>query len=140
MAMEWYKGSKKKPAHEKKNIRYLNACLDADLHDELDEFCKKNGMSKVGAVEAALRAYMNIGDGDDGTYWHDPAGSDMKREKKIFRVSEDTNKTLSEYAKAYSVSKSFLMEYALQEFFRNHDKDEPLHVQINYVLSPKKDD
>ena len=126
MAMEWYKGSEKKLSHEKKNIRYLNACLDAGLHDELDVFCKEHGMSKTGAVEAALRSYMNIGDGDDGTYWHDPADSDMKREKKIFCISKDTDDTLSEYAKVYSVSKSFLMEYALQEFFRNHDKDEPL--------------
>lgn len=60
--------------------------------------------------------------------------------KKILRISEDTDETLSKYAKAYSVSKNFLMEYALQEFFRNHDKDEPLHVQMDYVLSPKKDD
>ena len=139
MAMEWYKGSKKKPSHEKKNIRYLNACLDAGLHDELDEFCKKNGMSKVGAVEAALRAYMNIGDGDDGVYWHYPTGSDIKREKKIFHISEETDGELTDYAKSYSVSKSFLMEYALKEFFKNHDKNEPLHVQMDYILSPKKE-
>ena len=74
----------KEKEHKKKDIRYLNACLDRDLHDELDAFCKKHGISKTRAVEVALRSYMNIGDGDDSTYWHNPAGSDIKREKKMF--------------------------------------------------------
>lgn len=82
---------------------------------------------------------MNIGDGDDSTYWHNPAGSDIKHKKKIFRISKDTDDTLSEYAKSYSVSKSFLVEYALQEFFKNHDRNEPLHVQMDYILSLKKE-
>lgn len=50
MAMVW----QKEKEHKKKDIRYLNACLNADLHDELDESCKSHGMPKVEAVEAAL--------------------------------------------------------------------------------------
>jgi hypothetical protein len=44
---------------EKKDIKYLNVCLSKDLHEQLEVFCKKYGMSKVGATEQALRMYMS---------------------------------------------------------------------------------
>ncbi len=43
---------------EKKEIRYMNVCMDKALHDEFEQFCKDNGMSKVGATEQAIRLYM----------------------------------------------------------------------------------
>ena len=48
-----------KVEQEKKEIRYLNVCLDKKLHDEFEEFCKKMGMSKTGACERALRMFMD---------------------------------------------------------------------------------
>lgn len=44
---------------DKKEIKYLNACIDKKLHEEFDQFCKKMGMSKTGACENALRMYMD---------------------------------------------------------------------------------
>lgn len=43
----------------KKEIKYLNVCMDKNLHEEFDDFCKKYGMSKVGATEHAIRQYMD---------------------------------------------------------------------------------
>lgn len=43
----------------KKEIKYLNVCMDKKLHEEFEEFCKSNGMSKVGATEQAIRQYMD---------------------------------------------------------------------------------
>lgn len=43
----------------KKDIKYLNVCLDRALHEEFEQFCKKYGMSKTGATEKALRMYMD---------------------------------------------------------------------------------
>lgn len=45
--------------HQKKDIKYLNVCLDRSLHEEFEQFCKNNGMSKTGACEQALRMYMD---------------------------------------------------------------------------------
>ena len=43
---------------EKKDIRYLNVCIERSLHEEFEHFCKDMGMSKTGACENALRMYM----------------------------------------------------------------------------------
>ena len=43
----------------KKSIKYLNVCLDKNLHEEFEDFCQKMGMSKTGACEKALRMYMD---------------------------------------------------------------------------------
>ena len=43
----------------KKEIKYLNVCMDKVLHEEFEEFCKTYGMSKVGATEQAIRQYMD---------------------------------------------------------------------------------
>lgn len=43
---------------KKKEIKYLNVCMDKALYEELDQFCKKYGMSKVGVTETAIRLYM----------------------------------------------------------------------------------
>ncbi len=48
---------KKNP--DKKEIKYLNVCMDKDLHIEFEVFCKEMGMSKTGATEKALRMYMD---------------------------------------------------------------------------------
>lgn len=45
--------------HKKKEIKYLNICMDKGLHEEFEEFCKAHGMSKVGATETAIRQYMD---------------------------------------------------------------------------------
>jgi hypothetical protein len=44
---------------EKKDIKYLNVCLSKDLHEQFEAFCKKYGMSKVGATEQALKLFMS---------------------------------------------------------------------------------
>ena len=43
----------------KKEIKYLNVCMDKALHEEFEVFCKTHGMSKVGATETAIRQYMD---------------------------------------------------------------------------------
>lgn len=43
----------------KKEIKYLNVCLDKTLHEEFEQFCNNYGMSKTGATEKALRMYMD---------------------------------------------------------------------------------
>lgn len=45
--------------NEKKEIKYLNVCMDRALHEEFEKFCKAYGMSKVGATENAIRMYMD---------------------------------------------------------------------------------
>lgn len=44
---------------KKKDIRYLNICMDRALHEELERFCNEHGMSKVGVTEIAIRQYMD---------------------------------------------------------------------------------
>ena len=44
---------------DRKEIKYLNACIDRRLHEEFERFCKDMGMSKTGACEKALRMYMD---------------------------------------------------------------------------------
>ena len=44
---------------DKKEIKYLNVCIDKNLHEEFEQFCKAHGMSKVGATEQAIRQYMD---------------------------------------------------------------------------------
>ena len=48
-----------KKNNDKKEIKYLNVCMDKSLHEEFEAFCKANGMSKVGATEQAVRQYMD---------------------------------------------------------------------------------
>ena len=43
----------------KKEIKYLNVCMDKALHEEFEQFCKDMGMSKTGACETAIRFYMD---------------------------------------------------------------------------------
>ena len=43
----------------KKEIKYLNVSMDKKLYEEFDQFCKKYGMSKVGATEIAISQYMH---------------------------------------------------------------------------------
>ena len=43
----------------KKEIKYLNVCMDKALHEEFEQFCKDMGMSKTGACENAIRFYMD---------------------------------------------------------------------------------
>ena len=45
--------------NNKKEIKYLNVCMDKALHEEFEAFCKAHGMSKVGATEQAIRQYMD---------------------------------------------------------------------------------
>ena len=42
----------------KKDIKYLNVCMDKQLHEKFEIFCKNMGMSKTGATENAIRMYM----------------------------------------------------------------------------------
>lgn len=44
---------------DKKEIKYLNVCMDKFLHEEFEQFCKDMGMSKTGATENAIRMYMD---------------------------------------------------------------------------------
>ena len=46
-------------AQTKKDIRYLNVCIERNLHEEFERFCKEMGMSKTGACENAIRMYMS---------------------------------------------------------------------------------
>lgn len=46
-------------ANEKKDIKYLNVCIERSLHEEFEAFCQQMGMSKTGACEKALRMYMD---------------------------------------------------------------------------------
>ena len=39
--------------NDKKEIKYLNVCMDKALHEEFEQFCKDMGMSKTGACENA---------------------------------------------------------------------------------------
>ncbi len=45
--------------NKKKEIKYLNVCMDKTLHDEFEQFCTEMGMSKTGATEKAIRMYMD---------------------------------------------------------------------------------
>ena len=36
-----------------------NVCIDKDMHEEFEAFCKAHGISKVGATEQAIRQYMD---------------------------------------------------------------------------------
>lgn len=44
---------------QRKDIKYLNVCIDRTLHEEFEQFCKDMGMSKTGACEIALKEYMD---------------------------------------------------------------------------------
>ena len=44
---------------QKKEIKYLNTCIDKSLHEEFEQFCKEMGQSKTGATEKAIRMYMD---------------------------------------------------------------------------------
>lgn len=44
---------------DKKEIHYLNVCMEKSLYEEFGQFCKRYGMSKVGATEQAIRQYMD---------------------------------------------------------------------------------
>ena len=56
-----------KKKSDKKEIKYLNVCMDKSLHvcmdkslyEEFEQFCKDMGMSKTGACENAIRLYMD---------------------------------------------------------------------------------
>lgn len=44
---------------QKKEIKYLNVCIEKSLYEDFDKFCKDMGMSKTGATEKALQMYMD---------------------------------------------------------------------------------
>lgn len=44
---------------KKKDIKYLNVCMDRELHEEFEDFCEEFGLSKTGATENAVRLYMD---------------------------------------------------------------------------------
>ena len=46
-------------ARPKKNGKYLNVCIEADIYDNLEQFCDKAGQSKTVAVERALMDYLD---------------------------------------------------------------------------------
>lgn len=48
-----------KKKSDKKEIKYLNVCMDKSLHEEFEQFCKAHGMNKVGATEQAIKQYMD---------------------------------------------------------------------------------
>lgn len=48
-----------KKKSDKKEIKYLNVCMDKALHEEFEQFCKDMSMSKTGACENAIRLYMD---------------------------------------------------------------------------------
>lgn len=43
-----------KTNNNKKEIKYLNVCMDKALHEEFEAFCKAYGMSKVGRQSRLL--------------------------------------------------------------------------------------
>ena len=43
--------------------RFLNIRLSSETYDKFEAFCKKYGMSKTGAVEAAILRYIELIDG-----------------------------------------------------------------------------
>lgn len=43
----------------KKEVKYLNVCMDKALHEEFKVFCKTHNMSKVGTTEQAIKQYMD---------------------------------------------------------------------------------
>ena len=43
----------------KKDIKYLNVCIERSFHEDFERFCKEMGMSKTGAYENAFRMYMS---------------------------------------------------------------------------------
>lgn len=50
---------KAKPKKTKKDIKYLNVCMERELHEEFEAFCEEFGLSKTGATENAIRMYMD---------------------------------------------------------------------------------
>lgn len=44
---------------QRKEVKYLNASIDKELHDEFNLFCKEMGQTKTAATEKALRMYMD---------------------------------------------------------------------------------
>jgi metal-responsive CopG/Arc/MetJ family transcriptional regulator len=48
-----------KMARPKKENHPITVRLDKDLFDRLNEFCERSGQSKTGAIERALKAYID---------------------------------------------------------------------------------
>ena len=45
--------------NNKKEIKYLNVCMNKALHEEFEAFCNAHGMNKVEATEQAIRQYID---------------------------------------------------------------------------------
>ena len=45
--------------NNKKEIKYLNICMDKALYEEFKAFHKAHVMNKVGTTEQAIRQYMD---------------------------------------------------------------------------------
>ena len=45
-------------ARPKKNGKYLNVCIEANIYDNLEQFCDDAGQTKTVAVERALMEYL----------------------------------------------------------------------------------
>lgn len=46
-------------AKGKKNGKYLNVCIDADIYDRLASYCNMAGQSKTVAVERILGEFLD---------------------------------------------------------------------------------
>ena len=46
-------------ARPKKNGKYLNVCIEANIYDNLEQFCDDAGQTKTVAVERALTEYLD---------------------------------------------------------------------------------
>lgn len=46
-------------ARPKKNGKYLNVCIEANIYDSLEQFCDDAGQTKTVAVERALTEYLD---------------------------------------------------------------------------------
>ena len=46
-------------ARPKKNGKYLNVCIEANIYDNLEQFCDEAGQTKTVAVERALTEYLD---------------------------------------------------------------------------------
>lgn len=52
----------------RKNGKYLNICIDADIYDRLEAYCEAVGQKKTAAVERILTDYLDRFDKDpEGT-------------------------------------------------------------------------
>ena len=44
---------------QKKDIRYLNVCIERSIHDEFEQVCEELSIGKTKACEKALRMWID---------------------------------------------------------------------------------